>query len=91
MSESEQRQIASSPNPAQAFMRLWTMKESLLKLTGEGISDDLRHLLECPGHHPPAYEFDTRVYPRFVCTVCAERGAFISQQPIMPSEANSDY
>lgn len=72
MSDAEQRQIASSPNPAQAFMRLWTMKESLLKLTGEGISDDLRHLLECPGHHPPAYEFDTRVYPRFVCTVCAD-------------------
>ena len=72
MSDAEQRQIVCSSNPAQAFMRLWTMKESLLKLTGEGISDDLRHLLECPGHHPPAYEFDTRVYPRFVCTVCAD-------------------
>ena len=72
MSDAEQCQIASSPNPAQAFMRLWTMKESLLKLTGEGISDDLHHLLECTGHNPPAYEFDTRVYPRFVCTVCAD-------------------
>ena len=74
MNEAEQRQIACSPNPAQAFMRFWTMKESLLKFTGEGISTDLHHLLDAPGHHLPAYDFHTRSYPRFVCTVCAERG-----------------
>jgi rhamnogalacturonyl hydrolase YesR len=35
MSEAEMRQILTSPLPAEAFTRLWTMKESLYKLTGD--------------------------------------------------------
>ncbi len=37
--------IQSSPNPSIAFTRFWTMKESLLKLTGEGITDNLHDIL----------------------------------------------
>lgn len=46
MSVREQNLIAQSPEPAVAFIRLWTMKESLLKLSGEGLRDDLATILE---------------------------------------------
>lgn len=46
MSVREQNLIAQSPEPAVAFIRLWTMKESLLKLSGEGLRDDLTIILE---------------------------------------------
>lgn len=37
--------VKSSANPALEFTKLWTMKEALLKLTGEGIRDDLKQAL----------------------------------------------
>ena len=45
MNPEEIRIILSSPNPSIAFTRFWTMKESLLKLTGEGITDNLPAIL----------------------------------------------
>ena len=36
MNEQEQQQIAAAERPDVAFIRLWTMKEARLKLTGEG-------------------------------------------------------
>lgn len=35
MNDNEMRQILDSPHPTIAFARLWTMKESLFKLTGD--------------------------------------------------------
>lgn len=66
MNENECRLITGSPHPALAFARLWTMKESLLKLTGEGLADDMRSVLD--GCH--RYRFVTTVCSRYVCTVC---------------------
>ena len=37
MNDAEIAQITHSPHPAQKFTQLWTMKEALLKLSGEGI------------------------------------------------------
>ncbi len=37
--------ILRAPNPCVEFTRLWTIKEAVLKLTGEGISDALPSLL----------------------------------------------
>ena len=37
MNDSELTQITHSSHPSQAFTQLWTKKEALLKLTGEGI------------------------------------------------------
>ena len=49
MSEKEQAQITAAERPDIAFVRLWTQKEALLKLTGEGLSNDLKTVLEtCP-------------------------------------------
>ena len=46
MSPGEREQILSDPCPEVALARVWTMKESLLKLTGEGLREDLDTLLD---------------------------------------------
>lgn len=46
----ELHQVITSANPSTAFIRLWTMKESLLKLTGEGIRHALTDVLSRPTH-----------------------------------------
>lgn len=69
MSVAEQEQIERSANPRLAFARLWTMKESLLKMTGEGLATDLGGVLHrCQSQE--SYTFQTTVFSRFVCTVC---------------------
>lgn len=45
MSAEEVRQINNAADPDLEFTMLWTRKEALLKLTGEGITDDLRMVL----------------------------------------------
>lgn len=45
MNEKEQQLIFGSPRPDLAFTRLWTMKEAVAKLSGEGITNDLKTLL----------------------------------------------
>lgn len=42
MNTEEMDVITSSPHPEIEFIRLWTMKESFLKMTGEGIRSDLK-------------------------------------------------
>lgn len=71
MNDEEQRQIACSSDPALAFTRLWTMKESLLKMTGEGLSKNLCDILAAPQVVAKApYRFHTTIHPSFVCTAC---------------------
>ena len=69
MSDEECRQISHSARPDIEFTRLWTMKESLLKLTGQGIRDDLHHILDSQDD----YLFTTQVHDRYVCTLCQYR------------------
>lgn len=43
-SESELAVLAGSGNPDRFFVRMWTMKESCVKMTGIGISNDLKRV-----------------------------------------------
>ena len=65
MNTDEQRIIRQSSNPPLSFIRLWTMKESLVKLTGEGLSKNMQDVLKANGYH-----FQTTIFPHFVWTVC---------------------
>ena len=69
MNDEELSQILSSERPDVAFIRLWTMKESLLKLTGEGIGNDLKQVLVADAHRFSTVECLERGY---VYTVCRE-------------------
>ena len=66
MNEHEQKRIAASPHPEVEFTRLWTMKESLYKLTGKYKDGDIRSMLA----NVADFHFQTTIYPRFICTVC---------------------
>ena len=46
--DQEADSILCSPNPPLAFTELWTKKEAFLKLTGEGLTDNLREALNSP-------------------------------------------
>ena len=66
MSDDEMREIEGSSRPEVAFTRLWTMKESLYKLTGDDHGGDIAHLLAGASR----YRFNTVVHPRYLCTTC---------------------
>ncbi|MBQ3752445.1 MAG: 4'-phosphopantetheinyl transferase superfamily protein [Prevotella sp.] len=70
MNEQEQQQIAAAERPDVAFIRLWTMKEARLKLTGEGITNDLKSALS-----GGSWQFTTveRLDRNYIYTVCKEQ------------------
>ena len=73
LSAAEYDGMMASERPDVSFTRLWTMKESLSKLSGYGLTTDwsrLQHLLD---DHPEA-RFTTivAVDRNYVCTICEE-------------------
>ncbi len=44
LNEDQLEQVLQSTDPAVEFLKFWTQKESFLKLTGEGIHNDLKTL-----------------------------------------------
>ena len=71
----EQRLIAQSPAPDETFFRLWTLKESFIKATGEGLSrplDTIPVILTSDGVHTldPAWHFAQITVERAVVSVC---------------------
>lgn len=67
MNVAEQHDILAAADPAHQFTRLWTMKESLLKLRGDGLTEALLpHVLDAPQH----YHFQTKTGEAYVCTFC---------------------
>ena len=70
-SDPEQASIARADSPETCFTRLWTRKESYLKLTGEGLTGT-KALREIPTEDNGAVHFDTviREAEGFVYSVC---------------------
>ena len=70
MNDDECQQILQAERPDVEFIRLWTMKEARLKLTGEGISSDMKTTLADAGN----YHFETVIDKelRYVYTICEE-------------------
>ena len=68
LSQSEYEKVATSSDPAYEFTRLWTMKESLLKLTGLGLRTELKTLLtRSDGIVHTTFNVPSS---RLICTVC---------------------
>ena len=65
MNEEEKQEIATSDNPASAFIRLWTMKEATSKLVGTGITNDVKTLVDTT-----KYKYTTVDKQRYIYTVC---------------------
>ena len=50
MNDEEMETILQSEHPEVMFTRLWTMKEAVVKRSGRGITDDIKHVLENESH-----------------------------------------
>ncbi|MBR5657286.1 MAG: 4'-phosphopantetheinyl transferase superfamily protein [Prevotella sp.] len=46
MNDQEMERIMQAERPEVMFTRLWTMKEAVVKRSGRGIADDIKHVLE---------------------------------------------
>ena len=66
LNDDEYAMVVGSPRPDREFIRLWTMKESYLKLTGEGITRDLKTVLA----DTSAYHFNTQEIGTAIISVC---------------------
>ena len=66
MNDDEIRQIEASAQPEVTFTRLWTMKESYYKLTGDDNGGNTARLLD----NASLYRFKTVFFPRYLYTTC---------------------
>ena len=65
MNDAEQALIASAPESLTSFLALWTKKEAVLKLTGEGIRSDLKTVLS----KPELYHIETVTTDKYVYSI----------------------
>ena len=72
MNDREQEQINASADPALRFFYFWTRKEALLKLTGEGIRNDMKQVLSESGK----YHFETVKTNSYLFSVVKYREQF---------------
>ena len=73
--EEEIAAIQDSDHPTMAFTRLWTRKEAFLKLTGEGLTDQLPVLFSSSRADNVCFRTYTAADRSYVYTVCRWNGA----------------
>ena len=66
MSDDELQHIEAADRRDAAFIRLWTMKEAVLKLSGQGLRSDLKLALSSVAD----VDFEIIEHPKYICTVC---------------------
>lgn len=67
LDDEEYESVVKSDNPSQSFIRLWTMKEALLKYTGEGLRRDIKTVLRLSPANK--VEFLTELHDGYVVSV----------------------
>lgn len=72
LNDDELSEVIHSENPDICFTEIWTRKESYLKLTGEGLRDDMKHVL--PPRERVTFKTQTRGYSGYVVTLAASEG-----------------
>ena len=85
----EQAWIKTASCPGEAFVRLWTLKESYVKATGEGLSFPLSGITfdidgegRIRGSIPGWHFYQQRVYGKYIISVCEadQEGAAMTYQ-----------
>ncbi len=76
-SEKEYQSFLESENPAETFYMIWTRKESYIKMTGQGLAQDLTSFCTIELDSNTAWFF-TQVFDGYVFSVCAEAPFHIS-------------
>lgn len=66
----EQYDIINDSNPSLALTRLWTKKESFMKMTGTGLVDDLHILFDNDADIACNYEYRYSKENNYVMTIC---------------------
>lgn len=76
LTEAEHQWLRDYPDRDIGFLTLWTRKESLVKLTGQGL-DGQPQAVETMPHPPKGVQFHTFCLDKCIVTVCAKSGAAV--------------
>lgn len=74
LSPLEYGKVVASGNPALEFCRYWTMKESWLKMKGEGLTGDIRSIAV----DGKAFIMFENLQKGYVCSVCCRNERLLS-------------
>ena len=78
LSEKEQDEVLFSTDQAAAFYKYWARKESFLKLTGQGITVDLREISK------PVWQEDFTLKEAYAGCISADTACQVTYEHILP-------